>query len=130
MSSRPVSARWAIAAIGLGLVAAIAVGACGGDDASGGASRSDALSADPALRRCGTYSGRGCAPANKRVDLARPSFSNPTRITNPLFPISRLHSALLLGHVEGKPFRTETTLLPGAGEITWNGQRIRVLVSQ
>jgi hypothetical protein len=79
---------------------------------------------------CGTYDGRGCAPASRRVDLARPSFSHSTRITNPLFPISRLRSALLLGHVEGKPFRTETTLLPGTQTIRWAGQDVRVLVSQ
>ena len=29
------------------------------------------------------------APNADRVDLAVPSFSNPTEITNPLFPISR-----------------------------------------
>ena len=27
------------------------------------------------------------APDSQRVDLATPTFSNPTRITNPLFPI-------------------------------------------
>jgi hypothetical protein len=37
---------------------------------------------------------------------------------------------VLLGHVEGKPFRTETTLLPGTRTVTWNGERIPVLVSQ
>ncbi len=57
-------------------------------------------------------------------------FSDPTRITNPLFPISRLRSALLLGHVDGKPFRTETTLLPRAETVVWEGQQVRVLVSQ
>jgi hypothetical protein len=79
---------------------------------------------------CGTYDGRGCAPPSRRIDLARPSFSDPTRITNPLFPISRLRSVVLLGHVEGKPFRTETTLLPGSRTVVWNGRPVRVLVSQ
>jgi hypothetical protein len=79
---------------------------------------------------CGTVDGRGCAAPSKRVDLARPSLSHSTSITNPLFPISRLRSAVLLGHVKGKPFRTETTLLPGTPTVTWNGERIRVLVSQ
>jgi hypothetical protein len=65
------------------------------------------------------------------VDLRRPSFSKQsTRITNPLYPISELHSVVLLGHVEGQRFRTETTLLPGTRTIDWNGERIRVLVSQ
>ncbi|MEK6275923.1 MAG: hypothetical protein AABM30_11385 [Actinomycetota bacterium] len=68
--------------------------------------------------------------ASERVDLERPSFSDSTNITNPLFPISRLQSALLLGHVDDKPFRTETTLLPGTRTVTWNGEQISVLVSQ
>jgi len=79
---------------------------------------------------CGTFDGQGCAPASKRVDLDEPTFTNPTDITNPLFPISELHSALLLGHVDGKPFRTETTLLPTTQVIEWRGQRVEVLLSQ
>ena len=79
---------------------------------------------------CGTYSGRGCAPASMRVDLRRPAFSHPTRIDNPLFPISRLRSAVLLGHVDGKLFRSETTLLPDRAQVRWNGRRIRVRLSQ
>jgi hypothetical protein len=79
---------------------------------------------------CGTYSGTGCAPTSERVDLAKPSFTHSTTITNALFPISQLRSAVLLGHVEGKPFRTETTLLPGTSTVTWNGEQIPVLVSQ
>jgi hypothetical protein len=70
------------------------------------------------------------APESERIDLELPSFSNPTSVTNPLFPISDLHSALLLGKVEGLPFRTETTLLPDTRSIEWNGQQIEVLVSQ
>jgi hypothetical protein len=108
--------------LALGLMAVLALSACD----SGNKKHSTTL----APTACGTYSGRGCAPASKRVDLIRPSFSDSTNITNPLFPISRLHSALLLGHVDGKPFRTETTLLPGTRTVTWNGDQIPVLVSQ
>jgi hypothetical protein len=79
---------------------------------------------------CGTYDGSGCATSSERVDLEPPSFSNPTEITNPLFPISRLRSTVLLGHVDGKPFRTETTLLPGTRTVIWGGRWIEVLVSQ
>ena len=79
---------------------------------------------------CGTYTGRGCAPAARRVDTGTPTFSTPTKITNPLFPISRLRSVVLLGRVDGKPFRSETTLLPGTTTVVWNGKRIRVLLSQ
>ena len=85
---------------------------------------------DSAAADCGTFDGRGCAPASERVDVAPPTFSNPTNITNPLFPISELHSALLLGHVDGQPFRTETTLMPGTETVLWRGQQIEVLVSQ
>src|SRR2546421_5061971 len=58
------------------------------------------------ITECGTYSGKGCAPTSSGVDLARPAFSHPTRITNPLYPISRLRSVVLLGHVESEPFRS------------------------
>jgi hypothetical protein len=110
--------------VALGLAAALALSACDSSQESS-ATRSTLPGTE-----CGTYSGKGCAPASERVDLTRPSFSDSTKITNPLFPISRLHSALLLGHVDDKPFRTETTLLPGTRTVTWNGEQIRVLVSQ
>jgi hypothetical protein len=96
---------------------AVALGAASADSNSG---------TDP----CGTYTGRGCAPESKRVDLRPPSFSHPTAITNPLFPIARLRSAVLLGRVDGRPFRSETTLLPGTATVVLNGRRIRVLLSQ
>jgi hypothetical protein len=79
---------------------------------------------------CGTYDGKGCAPTSERVDIARPKFSNPTKITNPLYPISALESAVLLGEVDGKPFRSETTLLPGAGTVMLDGQAVTVALSQ
>jgi len=71
------------------------------------------------------------ASKSERVDLVAPPFSKPTEITNPLFPISELHSALLNGTVDGKPFRTETTLLPGTRIIEWpKGRPVETLVSQ
>lgn len=70
------------------------------------------------------------APQSARVDLATPRFSNPTNVTNPLFPISALHRAILLGTSDGLPFRTETTLLPYTKRIEWNGVEIATLVSQ
>ena len=82
------------------------------------------------VTRCGTYSGDGCAATSDRVDLERPTFSNPTDITNPLFPISRLDSVVLLGEVDGFPFRSETTLIPGAHSVTVDGESIDVVVSQ
>ncbi len=71
-------------------VAALALTACGSDHKS--TASSQRLPPTP----CGTYSGRGCAPQRERVDLTVPSFTNPTKVTNPLFPISRLRSAVLL----------------------------------
>ena len=52
------------------------------------------------------------APDVMRVDLVAPPFSNPTSVTNPLFPISELRSAILNGRVDGRPLKIETTLLP------------------
>jgi hypothetical protein len=71
------------------------------------------------------------APVERRVDLVAPPFSDSTSITNPLFPISNLRSALLNGKVDGKAFRTETTLLPETRIIEWSpGQCVKTLVSQ
>ncbi len=70
------------------------------------------------------------APEGERIDTAMPTFSDPTNITNPLFPVSQQESVLLLGHVDGEPFRTEVTLLPETRIISWEGQQIEVAVSQ
>ena len=70
------------------------------------------------------------APDSARVDLAMPTFSNPTKITNPLFPVSLQESVLMLGHVDGKPFRTEVTLLPYTRIVAWEGQQVETAVSQ
>jgi hypothetical protein len=71
------------------------------------------------------------APESKRLDIRAPRFSNPTRITNPLFPISRLRSVVFSGRVDGKPFHTETTLLPQTRVIEWSpGQLVEARISQ
>jgi hypothetical protein len=70
------------------------------------------------------------APESERVDLSMPTFSDPTNVTNPLFPVSKQDSVLMVGYVDGKPFRTEVTLLPETRIIEWQGQRIETLVSQ
>jgi hypothetical protein len=100
----------------LALAAAVGLVACGHANAS--------------ATECGTYTGRGCAPESQRVDLAEPSFSHPTQITNPLNPISRLRSVVLLGHVGGSRLRTETTLLPGTRTIALGGRKIKARTSQ
>jgi hypothetical protein len=120
----PTLPRVRFSVVALGLAAVLALSACDGHQ------ESSAARSTPPSTGCGTYSGKGCAPSSERVDLTKSSFSDSTKITNPLFPISRLHSALLLGHVDDKPFRTETTLLPGTRTVTRNGEQIPVLVSQ
>jgi hypothetical protein len=76
-------------------------------------------------------SGFPLAPDDRRVDLVAPPFTNSTDVTNPLFPISELRSAILNGHVDGKPLKIETTLLPDTRIVEWSpGQCVRTLVSQ
>ena len=70
------------------------------------------------------------APRNKRVDLGTPTFSNPTRVTNPLFPISNLSQVVLVGFVDGLPFRAETTLLPKTQAIDMGDRTVKTLTSQ
>jgi hypothetical protein len=82
------------------------------------------------ITECGTANGKGCAPTSQRVDLERPTFSDPTTIDNPLFPVSTLHSVIQVGRVDGKPFRSETTTLPEAGVVDWYGTTVPVVLSQ
>jgi len=70
------------------------------------------------------------APDDQRVDLEVPTFSDPTNVTNPLFPVSDQHSVLQLGSVEGEAFRAEVTLLPETRIVAWEGQQVEVLISQ
>jgi hypothetical protein len=75
----------------------------------------------------------GCLPVadrTKRVDLATPTFSNPTKITNPLHPTSAVAQTIYGGQVGGKPFRTEVTLLPETKLIKWKGRTIKAVTSQ
>ncbi len=71
------------------------------------------------------------APDAKRVDLVAAAFSRPTEVTNPLFPISELQSVVLNGHVDGLPFRTETTLMPETRIVEWlSGHCVTTAISQ
>jgi hypothetical protein len=70
------------------------------------------------------------APASKRVDLVRPSFSHPAPVTNPLHPTSSIVQVIYGGQVDDKPFRTEFTLLPDRKTIAWNGQQIDAITMQ
>jgi len=115
----------------LSVAASIVLAACGSPPAPSAPSlpAGEATQADA----CIPSEQGGClpvAPASDRVDLASPTFSDPTAVTNPLHPSSDLHSAVMLGRSDGQPFRTEITLLPGTKTIEWNGQRIEALESQ
>ena len=74
--------------------------------------------------------GLSTAPQDARVDLAEPTFSNPTAITNPLFPISALTQVIQLGTEAGVRLRNEVTLLPRTKTVAWNGRDVQTLVSQ
>ena len=84
----------------------------------------------PSIKALNRRTLRRLAPESRRIDLVAPTFSDPTTITNPLFPIGELASALLLGKLHGEPWRAETTLLPHTKTVVWNGQQIETLRSQ
>ena len=70
------------------------------------------------------------APRSARVDLEKPAFSNPTDVTNPLFPVSSQARVLLLGHVDNLPLRIEVTLLANTRTIDLHPRPVETLVSQ
>ncbi len=72
----------------------------------------------------------GIAPESARVDIAKPSFSKPGEINNPLLPITKVEQLIQVGYKEGKPHRTEFTLLPGSQTIAWNGEKTETRVLQ
>ena len=119
----------------VGLIAVatgLGVAGCGG---GGGASASSAPATIPqpsqAQLAAANLDKLPLAPESKRLDIKAPTFSNPTEITNPLFPVSDLHSVIFSGTVEHKPFHTETTLLPQTQMVEWSpGQWVQARVSQ
>jgi len=70
------------------------------------------------------------APDSARVDLGEPTFSDPTSITNPLFPISELTQVVQVGTEGDVALRHEITLLPETKTIDWNGQQVETVASQ
>ncbi len=98
--------------------------------ASGGPSTSSGASPASTVPQPAAPDGLALAPEADRVDLAMPTFTHPTDITNPLFPVSSQESVLLLGTVDDGAFRTEVTLLPTPRIIEWEGQLVATLVSQ
>ncbi len=111
--------------LGGSLVVALAAAACS-DSGGSGAAEDSSTSATPAS----DTPTQPTAPDSQRVDLVEPTFSVPTTVDNPLFPISDLHSAILLGNDEGNPLRIETVLLPEPKVVDVGGQEVETLVSQ
>lgn len=107
--------RRTLSSIAVGLVAALLVVAC----SRGGGDNGPTPSGLPS----------GIAPESARVDLAKPRFSDPTSITNPLFPVADITQAIQLGVDEGKPLRVEYTRLPGTKIIDVNGRQIETVVA-
>ena len=70
------------------------------------------------------------APESERVDLVSPTFSKPTPITNPLHPTTDVTQVIMGGQVDGRPFRTEVTVLPGTKPIPWQGTTVDTAVVQ
>jgi hypothetical protein len=132
--ANPAALARALGLLTAGVAATLAIG-CGGsgDDPRTAAAEAPATIPQPTAAQLAA-SGLAklpVAPESERVDIAAPTFSNPTEVTNPLFPIRELRSAILNGRVEGKPFHTETTLLPETRMIEWApGQTVETLVSQ
>jgi hypothetical protein len=114
----------------LGLATALVTAGCTNDAGSGSVTGSGSGEASRTISQPPVPSRIPVAPESERVDLTMPTFSDPTNVTNPLFPVSIQESVLMLGHVDGKPFRTEVTLLPETRIIEWEGQQVETLVSQ
>src|SRR5262245_2955084 len=110
---------------------AIVFGGCGGGGSPASPGSSEIPQPTPGQMSAANLDSVPVAPDSDRVDLKTPRFSDPTKVTNPLFPISNLKSAVLAGRVDGKPFKSETTLLPQTQIVQWpSGQRTEVLLSQ
>jgi hypothetical protein len=99
------------------------------DTGAGGPAASTAASPSFTPMACGTYSGRGCALASKRVDLAKPSFENPTQITSSS-PSATSTRCCYSGTSTASRFGRRRPCSPEQKKVTWDGKEIPVLVSQ
>ncbi|MFE6944145.1 hypothetical protein [Streptomyces chartreusis] len=106
----------------------LTVGAC-----SGGAGNARAGDCVHVVDEQTGETGKDClplAPESDRVDLARPRFTDPTRITNPLHPTAETDQVVMGGRTDGEPFRTEVSTLPGTEIIDLGGDKVQALTSQ
>ncbi len=142
--ARPNRGRWGPTSpcVATCLVIALGAAACTGEGATaasqaqhsaaaGGATISpgSVMIAQPSLGSLNRATRSRLAPDGVRIDLLMPTFTHPTEVTNPLFPIAHL-DAVILGEVEGQPLKIETTLLPQTKTVVWSGRRIETLQSQ
>ena len=111
------------------LVTALVASACTGTSGAHATTSNLKTIPQPPLGSLSKLTRRRLAPDKERIDLVAPSFSHPTRVTNPLFPIGHL-DAVILGEVAGRPLKIETTLLPETKTVDWGGQRVQALQSQ
>ena len=106
--------------IGAGLVAVLVVAGCSTTPTSS----ASAPTGSPMLP-----SGSATASDGARVDLGTPTFSDPTAITNPLFPRIGITQVIQLG-TEGKEnLRFEITQLPETKLIEWSGGQVETSVT-
>ena len=134
--SQRIATEAGLAALVLLGLSACVVGSDSGEPASRGTpceatARTNVPQPSPAQLEAAGFDELPLAPEAKRVDLVAKAFSDPTEVTNPLFPISELASVVLNGQVEGLPFRTETTLMPETRIVEWlPGQCVTTAISQ
>jgi hypothetical protein len=115
-------------AIALGAVAAVVAAGCSGDDATTASTTTEAAT-PPASTASTTTSPREGRVIDD-IDLGPDDFSDPTAITNELFPVSEVPFLVMLGEDEGEPLRVEVTLLPETKTIDWEGGSTETVVSQ
>ena len=120
--------------VAVGVALMLAAGACSSGGGSGaGAPTSNGVMPNRAGSCVKNEQGTGCLPVAQdgaRVDLGKPGFSDPGRISNPRFPIGELTQVLQLGHEAGEPLRVEVTRLPGTKVLEWDGQKVGTVPSQ
>ena len=125
--------------VGASLTGAVLIAACGDSSSSGtstvATSTGPVATAPPESSETPSSDSTEdttlvTAPDSERVDLAEPTFTNPTAVTNPRFPIAELEQVIQLGEEAGAALRIEVTLLPETKVIEWNGQQVETLVSQ
>jgi hypothetical protein len=128
--------RTIFAGAAVALAGALVISACGGGGDTGTSASGSRTIQQPSLAKLPKITQREVAPESRRVDLEMPTFSNPTAVTNPLFPVSDIHSSILHGRIPPEPplrggrLKVEVTLLPETKAVDWNGQRIEARQSQ